>query len=202
MMEIDKARTAVFYSISNCQRGLTGVSFGSFLIKQVVEEISREMPKLANFVTLSPVPGFAVWLKRERATDNSPALTESDKALLAALDETGWWVDAEAAERLREPVKRAAAWYFLRARNSRGLPPDPVARFHLGNGARLERIDWLADTSERAMAQAYGLMVNYQYDLGEIEENHETYAEGRTVVASNSVQRLLRPSLELVPIAG
>ena len=97
---------------------------------------------------------------------------------------------------------RAAAWYFLRARNERGLPVDAVARFHLGNGARLERIDWLGDTSDRAMAQAHGLMVNYQYDLDDIEKNHETYAEGRTVVASGSVQRLLRPPLELVPIAG
>ena len=202
VVETDKARTAVFYSISNCQRGLTGVSFGSFLIKQVVEEISREMPKLANFVTLSPVPGFAAWLKRERATENSPVLTESDKAVLGALDEGGWWFDAETAERLRDPMKHAAAWYFMRARNSRGLPPDLVARFHLGNGARLERIDWLADTSDRAMTQAYGLMVNYQYDLDEIEKNHEAYAEAREVVASPAVQRLLRPSLELVPVTG
>jgi malonyl-CoA decarboxylase len=97
---------------------------------------------------------------------------------------------------------RAAAWYFLRARNRRGTPVDPVARFHLGNGARLERINWLADTSERAIEQAYGLMVNYQYDLDHIEKNHEAYAEGRTVVASGAVQRLLRPPLELVPVTG
>ena len=97
---------------------------------------------------------------------------------------------------------RAAVWYFLRARTERGLPVDAVARFHLGNGARLERINWLADTSEKAMAQAHGLMVNYQYDLDDIEKNHEAYAEGRTVVAANGVQRLLRPPLELVPIAG
>ena len=97
---------------------------------------------------------------------------------------------------------RAAAWYYLRARNERGAPVDAVARFHLGNGARLERINWLADTSDRAITQAHGLMVNYQYDLDDIEKNHEAYAEGRTVVASNAVQRLLRPPLELVPIAG
>jgi malonyl-CoA decarboxylase len=99
-------------------------------------------------------------------------------------------------------VMRAAAWYFLRARSPRGLPLDSVARFHLGNGARLERINWLGDTAERAITQAHGLMVNYLYDLDEIEKNHEAYAEGRTVVASNAVQRLLRPALELVPIAG
>jgi malonyl-CoA decarboxylase len=202
VMEPDKMRTAVFYSISNCQRGLAGVSFGNFLIKQVVEEICREMPKLATFVTLSPVTNFATWLKHERAQDNSTALNEADKALFAALDEPNWWRHADTAARLQDPVMRAAAWYFLRARNGRGLPVDAVARFHLGNGARLERINWLADTSERAMAQGHGLMVNYQYDLDDIEKNHEAYAESGTVVASSAVQKWLRPSLELVPVAG
>ena len=202
VMEPDKMRTAVFYSISNCQRGLAGVSFGNFLIKQVVEEICREMPKLATFVTLSPVTNFAAWLKRERAQDNSTALNEADKALFAALDEPDWWRAEETAARLQDPLMRAAAWYFLRARNGRGLPVDAVARFHLGNGARLERINWLADTSERAMVQGHGLMVNYQYDLDDIEKNHEAYAESRTVVASSAVQKWLRPSLELVPVAG
>jgi len=198
----EKNRTAVFYSISNCQRGLTGVSFGNFLIKQVVEEISREMPKLSTFVTLSPLTGFAAWLKREREEAKSAVLTEADKAVLAALDEPGWWTNGEMTERLRDPVMRAAAWYLVRARGPRGLPVDGVARFHLGNGARLERINWLADVSDKALAQAHGLMVNYQYDLDDIEKNHEAYAEGRTVVAANAVQRLLRPPLELVPIAG
>ena len=202
VMEPDKMRTAVFYSISNCQRGLAGVSFGNFLIKQVVEEICREMPKLATFVTLSPVTNFAAWLKHERAQDNSTALNEADKALFAALDEPDWWRAEDTAARLQDPLMRAAAWYFLRARNGRGLPVDAVARFHLGNGARLERINWLADTSERAMAQGHGLMVNYQYDLDDIEKNHEAYAESRTVVASSAVQKWLRPSLELVPVAG
>jgi malonyl-CoA decarboxylase len=201
-IEPDKARTAVFYSISNCQRGLAGVSFGSFLIKQVVEEITREMPKLATFVTLSPVTNFAAWLARERAQENSAALNEVDKAVLAALDEPGWWRDAEKAERLRDPLLRAAAWYFLRARTGRGLPVDAVARFHLGNGARLERINWFADTSDKALAQAHGLMVNYLYDLDDIEKNHEAFAESRTVAASATVQRLMRPPLELVPVAG
>jgi malonyl-CoA decarboxylase len=199
--EADKTRTAVFYSISNCQRGLTGVSFGNFLIKQVVEEISREMPKLATFVTLSPVPNFAGWLARERAQPNSTVLSEADKSTLAALDAEGWWRDKDAAARLQDPLMRAAAWYFLRARSPRGLPVDAVARFHLGNGARLERINWLADTSDKALVQGCGLMVNYQYDLDDIEQNHEAYAESRTVAASNAVQRLLRPSLELVPAA-
>ncbi|MFZ0095693.1 MAG: malonyl-CoA decarboxylase [Pseudolabrys sp.] len=202
IVETEKARNATFYSISNCQRGLAGVSFGNFLIKQVVEEVSREMPKLSTFVTLSPVTNFASWLKRERAEENSAALTEADKAALAVLDQPGWWRDEDTAAEIQDSVMRAAAWYFLRARNQRGTLIDAVARFHLGNGARLERINWLADMSERAMTQAHGLMVNYLYDLDEIERNHEAYAEGPTVVASGAVQRLLRPPLELVPIAG
>jgi malonyl-CoA decarboxylase len=202
VVETEKTRTAAFYSISNCQRGLSGVSFGSFLIKQVVEEINREIPKLSTFVTLSPVPNFADWLKRERAETDSAVLTESDKAALVALDNTGWWRNPETAEQLHDPLMRAAAWYFLRARTKRGLPVDSVARFHLGNGARLERINWLADTSEKAITQSHGLMVNYQYDLADIEENHEAYAEGPTIVAANGVQRMLRPPLELVPITG
>jgi malonyl-CoA decarboxylase len=202
VMDTDKTRTAAFYSISNCQRGLAGVSFGNFLIKQVVEEVSRELPKLSTFVTLSPAPNFAAWLAHERNNKNSAALGEADKATLAALDAAGWWRDEDTAARLQDPLMRAAAWYFLRARSPRGLPVDAVARFHLGNGARLERIDWLADTSDKAIAQAHGLMVNYQYDLDDIEQNHEAYAESRDVVASNAVQRLLRPPLELVPVAG
>ncbi len=201
-VEPEKMRTAVFYSISNCQRGLAGVSFGNFLIKQVVEEVCRELPKLNTFVTLSPVVSFAAWLKRERAAEGAAALNEADKAALKALDTPGWWRDAKAVEQLKDPMMRAAAWYYLRARNPRGLPVDAVARFHLGNGARLERINWLADTSDKAMHQAHGFMVNYQYDLDDIEKNHEAFAESRTVVASNTVQRLLRAPLELVPIAG
>jgi malonyl-CoA decarboxylase len=201
-VEPDKARTAVFYSISNCQRGLAGVSFGNFLIKQVVEDICRELPKLTTFVTLSPVPGFSSWLAAEMRSENSTALSTTDRAVLELMERPHWWTDPEIFSKLEEPLMRAAAWYFLRAKTSRGLPADPVARFHLGNGARLERINWLGDTSEKAIGQGAGLMVNYQYDLDDIEKNHEAYAEGRVVVASGNVQRLLRPPLELVPVAG
>lgn len=198
----DKARVAVFYSISNCQRGLAGVSFGNFLIKQVVEEICRELPKLSTFVTLSPAPNFARWLARELKAEHSTAVTEADRAVLSLMERPHWWTDPEIFTKLQDPLQRLAAHYYLRAKTPAGLPVDAVARFHLGNGARLERINYLADTSDKAIAQACGLMVNYLYDLDDIEKNHEAFAEGRTVVASNNVQRLLRPPLELVPIAG
>jgi malonyl-CoA decarboxylase len=188
----ERATTAVFYSISNCQRGLTGVSFGNFLIKQVVEEISREISRLSTFVTLSPVPGFGSWLRRERQAETSPALSTADRTVLAALDTDGWWLSPPLVEQMREPLMRAAAWYFVHARNRRGGPVDPVARFHLGNGARLERLNFLADTSTKAMQQSHGLMVNYQYDLEDIERNHEAFAEQRLVVASSAVTRLAR----------
>jgi malonyl-CoA decarboxylase len=200
-VEPERATTAVFYSISNCQRGLAGVSFGHFLIKQVVEEVCRQIPRLATFVTLSPAPNFAEWLKRERAAEASIGLSEDDRAALKALDRADWWRDPAAAEAVREPLLRAAAWYYLRARTPRGTPRDSVARFHLGNGARLERLDFLADTSERALRQSHGLMVNYLYDLEHIERNHEAYAQQHAIVAASAITRLVRtPAPDIVPV--
>jgi malonyl-CoA decarboxylase len=197
-----RATTATFYSISNCQRGLAGVSFGNFLIKQVVEEVSREFTRLTTFVTLSPVPNFAEWLRRERLAEESHALTEADRLALEPLDQDGWWRDPVLTEELREPLLRAAAWYFLHAKGRRGAPVDSVARFHLGNGARLERLNPLGDTSPKGMRQSHGLMVNYLYDLDHIERNHEAFAEKRQVVAASAVTRLARaapPVGDLVP---
>jgi malonyl-CoA decarboxylase len=197
----ERATTAVFYSISNCQRGLAGVSFGHFLIKQVVEEVGRQIPRLSTFITLSPAPNFAEWLKRERATEASLALSEEDRAALETLDRADWWRDEAAVETLREPLLRAAAWYYLRARTPRGNPLDSVARFHLGNGARLERLNFAADTSERALRQSHGLMVNYLYDLEHIERNHEAYAQQHAVVAAGAVSRLVKaPARDVVPV--
>jgi len=199
-VEPERATTAVFYSISNCQRGLAGVSFGHFLIKQVVEEVSRELPRLATFITLSPAPNFAAWLKTERAKESSAALGAEDRAALAALDRPSGWRDEASAETVHEPLLRAAAWYYLRARSPRGTPLDSVARFHLGNGARLERLNFLGDTSERALQQSHGLMVNYLYDLEHIEQNHEAYAQQHAIVAASAVTRLVRaPARDIVP---
>jgi malonyl-CoA decarboxylase len=200
-VEPERATTAVFYSISNCQRGLAGVSFGHFLIKQVVEEVSRQIPRISTFVTLSPAPNFAEWLKRERAGEASVGLDEEDREALKALDRLDWWRDEATAEAVREPLLRAAAWYYLRARTPRGTPRDSVARFHLGNGARLERLDFLADTSERALRQSHGLMVNYLYDLDHIERNHEAYAQQHAIVAAGAITRLVRaPARDVVPV--
>ncbi len=187
-----EATTAAFYSISNTQKGLAGVTFGSFLIKQVAEEISREFPKLENLVTLSPVPGFAKWLARERAEPTSDAVSDNDRAALALMDQPDWPADAAKRDALTGPLLSLAAHYFLIAKDRRGRPLDPVARFHLGNGAALEHIHALADLSPRGLAQSAGVMVNYRYDLSEIEHNHEAYAEAGEVVASKDVRKLLR----------
>lgn len=159
--EIDpaKATVATFYSISNCQPGLKGVSFGSFLIKQVVEELSRELAQLKTFVTLSPVPGLTRWAGAEGLV-------------------------AETAE----AQARFAARYLLEAKGRDGRPLDPVERFHIGNGARLEKIHAGADLSERGRAQSWGVMVNYLYDLASIDANREGYAEDGAVAASKTVR--------------
>ncbi|GJE40389.1 malonyl-CoA decarboxylase [Methylobacterium persicinum] len=189
------ATTAIFYSISNCQKGLAGVTFGNFLIKQVVEDLAREIPSLKTFVTLSPVPGFSSWLTRERRADSPQGLLPEDVEALRALDVPGWHEDKALSDTVRKALVPAAAAYFLRAKNERGRPLDPVARFHLGNGARLERINFLGDVSDKGLNQSHGLMVNYLYDLAAIEKNHETYANLGTVAASPAVTRDLRAKL-------
>ena len=188
-----RATTAVFYSISNCQDGLRGVPLGNFLIKQVVDLLKRELPGLRSFVTLSPVPGFMGWLRRERSARASTWLTEQDRQTIAAIDEPGW-TQAPAKVRALRPVLTAAlAEYLLRARDSKGRPIDPVARFHLNNGARLERVNWLGDLSDKGMQQAAGFMVNYLYDIAQIERNHEAFAREGRVIATRTVERALRP---------
>lgn len=176
------ADSAVFYSISNTQAGLKGISFGNFLIKQVVEDLMRELPNLKTFVTLSPLPGFSKWL-RGRADSQIAARID----LLAKPD----WSEQDKDGTLAAWLAGTAAEYLVQARDDAGRPLDPVARFHLGNGARLEQINVDADRSERGQMQSFGVMVNYLYDLSSIEGNHEAYANRGSVVCSRSVQRLL-----------
>jgi len=185
--------TAVFYSISNCQEGLKGISFGNFLIKQVVEELAKELPSLKTFVTLSPVPHFARWLDRLLADDTTGIVTAVDREALHALRDPGWTDDIEEELVVKGPLLAFAAHYFLLAKSADGRPVDPVARFHLGNGARLDRLNWLGDVSEKGLREAHGLMVNYRYDLKDIERNHEAFANDGTVAASKAVRGLLRP---------
>jgi malonyl-CoA decarboxylase len=180
-----RADTAIFYSISNCQDGLRGISFGNFLIKQVVEELQAEFPQLKRFSTLSPVPGFRRWLMQRLAEGSDP-----DTALLPELERDGWWRDLAQSEKLRPALMRLCALY-LTQQPSPGSRIDPVARFHLGNGARLERINWLGNAARRAIQESFGIMVNYLYDHDSIEDNHEAFARDRTIVRSPDVDALL-----------
>ncbi|MCB1541211.1 MAG: malonyl-CoA decarboxylase [Rhodoblastus sp.] len=192
----ERAGAAVFYSISNCQKGLAGVTFGNFLIKQVVEELRRELPRVETFVTLSPVPGFRAWLA---GAEDAPIDPES-LPLIASLDDPGWTTEPEQAERLRKIIEPLAAHYFLKARLPNGRVVDPVARFHLGNGARLERINWMGDLSRKGLKESGGVMVNYLYDLDEIEKNHEAFANQGEVMASSAVKRMLKGERQIFGI--
>ena len=174
----DTASTAVFYSISNCQAGLAGISFGNFLIKRVAQELQLELPQLTTFVTLSPVPGLMHWMRREM-----PDLAKQ----FAADGRPDWPADADALE----PAFTAAALrYFTRSDRPDGWPNDPVARFHLGNGAILEQINYGADKSPKGMAQSAALMVNYRYNLDVVEANHEAFHETKTVLLSPALKTL------------
>src|SRR5882762_3919409 len=180
-----RADTAIFYSISNCQDGLRGISFGNFLIKQVVEELQAEFPQLERFSTLSPVPGFRRWLMQRLAVGSDP-----DTALMPELERDGWWHDLAQSEKLRPALMRLCARYLTR-QPSPGSRVDPVARFHLGNGARLERINWLGNAARRAIQESFGIMVNYLYDHDSIEDNHEAFVRDGTIVRSPDVDALL-----------
>ncbi len=189
-----EADTAVFYSISNCQKGLAGVSFGSFLIKQVVEELSRDLPQVRTYLTLSPVPGFLAWLRSELEAENSPFLADEEKAALRRAEEAGPLGSEATPEEAHELLRRLAATYIARAKTAGGRPVDPVARFHLGNGARLHRVHARADVSPRGLGQSAGVMVNYLYDLGSIERNHESFVTRGEVPLSPDVRRLAKPA--------
>jgi malonyl-CoA decarboxylase len=197
VIDAEHATTAVFYSISNTQKGLGGISFGNFLIKQVVEELKQDLPNLQTFVTLSPVPAFADWLDRERQREDG-LFDTAQKESLALLDQDAWWESKTFTERLREVILPAAAHYFLVARDGRGRQIDPVARFHLGNGARLEQMNFAGDMSDKGLQQSHGLMVNYLYALDEIESNHEAFAEKGTVAAAPAIRKLARATAKAV----
>ena len=174
------ASHAIFYSISNCHRGLSGVSFGNFLIKQVATRLQGHFRNLKYFATISPMPGFSAWLREQAA--NQPSLAE----LLISLEKKPARAKTEPA------LLKYAAHYLLEEKTTRKRPLDPVARFHLKNGARLERIHLGADPSAQGLARSYGVMVNYLYDLDKVEENHERYVKNSSVVSHSHVRRLLK----------
>jgi malonyl-CoA decarboxylase len=191
--DLDKATTAIFYSISNTQQGLRGVSFGDSLIKRVVETLSAEFPRLKHFATLSPIPGLRSWLaanaERMLALTPEKELAELGRAVgfepprpqhvLQALEGVAS-LDARAP--LRRWLLHCAAHYLGREL-SEGKPADPVARFHLGNGARVERLNWMGDPSPKGLKQSYGLMVNYVYDLKRLDRQRSQLAEGKIAIS-------------------
>ena len=206
LTDASKATTAIFYSISATQTGLRGVSFGNFLLKRVVEDLQRDFPRLKAFATLSPVPGLVRWVQRN-PQELAQVFSASDWKRLAAAGVEGpespqlasllagasegavaWSSDAQLALALREPLLRLAARYLVHASRD-DKPVDAVARFHLGNGARIERLNWLADMSTRGIAQSWGIMVNYLYDPDRIEANLEAFAAGGRIDASTTVKR-------------
>jgi malonyl-CoA decarboxylase len=202
----DNADTAIFYSISNTQQGLQGISFGPFLIKQVARSLQQELPNLKTFSTLSPIPGFRRWLSSylDAVTEQDPEeplqtlLEEAHRQLdvpaelAAVMDHPQWHQRTELAGLFKEPLLKLCCRYLHERRDKDQAPLDPVARFHLGNGARIEQIDWLGDTSAKGMRESCGLMVNYRYQLKEIEKNIEAYAGEQQIAASSRVKTLLK----------
>jgi malonyl-CoA decarboxylase len=198
-----EADTAIFYSISNCQKGLAGISFGNFLIKRVVDSLRAELPRLKNFATLSPIPGFRAWLDQQLADGADPLIAAERRTLdaLQAADGQGigglravanWQANDEDLRALHEPLLRLCARYLMREKSAAGRARDPVAHFHLSNGARLERLNWAADLSAKGLRQSAGIMINYLYKLSEIEENHEAYTADGRVTASPQLRSLIR----------
>jgi malonyl-CoA decarboxylase len=176
------ARCATFYSISNTERGLTGIPFGNALIKHAVEQLRAELPRLRTFATLSPLPGFAAWVRTlgERV----------DADVRTALAMPGWHRNAAPLAALREPLLRLAARYLLEAKRTDGAPRDAVERFHLGNGATIDRLDWLADPTPRGIEQSFGVMVNYRYALDRYAANQLAYGTNHAVDATSAVKAL------------
>jgi len=187
------ADCAIFYSITNCQEGLRGVSFGYFLIKQVAEDLGRAFPRLKTFATLSPIPGFRRWLTLATDTPVGDRMPAELAALLGELDGRDSLENKTISSQMRGELSRLCAYYLLHAKHGKA-PLDPVARFHLANGARLERLNWLGDTSEMGMRRSLALTVNYVYRLADVERNHEAYARDYKVVASHEFERLAKQS--------
>jgi malonyl-CoA decarboxylase len=182
---------AIFYSISSCHEGLRGIPFGNMLIRRVVEQLYDEFPRLKVFATLSPVPGFRFWLT---AMARDGARAGSDLvALVSKLEASDWLTNGARAAELKKALLPLCAFYLLQAK--RGLEPaDPVARFHLGNGAQLGRLNWLSDCSEDGIQRSAGITANYVYRLSALDRNHRAYAAHHAVIASRRLESLAKKS--------
>jgi malonyl-CoA decarboxylase len=202
--DIEKADTAIFYSISNAQKGLAGISFGNFLIKRVVSELTDKMKNIKTFATLSPVPGLRTWLDPLLQKGDEAVLLPEEAQILKKIKPQGhpaknlydmlegnWTVDKALNEKLKSILMRLAATYLVEQKKS-GKPLDPVANFHLSNGARLERMNWLGDTSSKGLKQSAGIMVNYHYKLSDIDDNHEEFVTAGKIVAGKQVRGYLK----------
>ncbi|WP_419800021.1 malonyl-CoA decarboxylase [Terasakiella sp.] len=204
LLDPQAADTAIFYSISNAQAGLAGISFGNFLIKKVVASLKQDLPNLKTFATLSPIPGFRKWLDEKMAEGDSALLQTSEREALKVasgqkgakgglktlLDDNRWVNNREASEALKAPLMRLAARYLIEAKSKGTRPLDPVAHFHLSNGARMERLNWLGDVSQKGMKQSAGMMINYLYKLSDIEKNHEAYRSDGQIIVSTQIKSL------------
>src|SRR5262245_400562 len=202
--DAEGANTAIFYSISNCQQGLAGISFGNFLIKRVAEKLAGDLPNIRDFATLSPIPGLRRHIDDRLKSEGDAALSPGEisslvpvtneasgaAAVRKLLDRPVWW-EVPAIDKALRPILTRMTARYLTSTDERGRALDRVAHFHLGNGAIVERINWLADTSANGLRQSYAMMVNYRYKLGDVDANHEAYAAGK-VVASREVRALAK----------
>jgi malonyl-CoA decarboxylase len=179
------ADSAIFYSITNCQPGLRGVPLGSSLIKQVVEDLRKNLPRVRTFATLSPIPGFRKWLARE-----AEVVPDEEKQAIQNLLQQSQIEESEWPPESKQRFLALCAWYLLNAKRD-SEPLDPVARFHLRNGARIDRINWMADHSATGIRQSGGLMANYVYELNDLQHNHDAYIAGE-VLASGRIERLAK----------
>lgn len=185
------ADTAIFYSINNCQQGLQGISFGNLLIKQVVQQLSLEFPQLKNFSTLSPIPGYRKWLMSVIDQISDYGVSTEDQVLLQQTQEDNNWVENKKLMESLKPVLMMLCAYYLTCLRKHDEPLDPVARFHLRNGARLERINWFGDSSTNGIQQSLGMLANYVYDPDKIVQNHERYVKDRIFATAKDITELV-----------
>ncbi|MDG7052734.1 MAG: malonyl-CoA decarboxylase [Wolbachia endosymbiont of Alcedoecus sp.] len=185
------ASTAIFYSISNTQAGLSGISLGNFLIKRVVEKLSQEFKSIKTYATLSPIPGFTKWLKKSLSQDitllSKLNIKQSSAEILESIEQLKTNTECE-----KQCLLKLCAHYLLKVKNSSGGAYDPVAHFHLSNGASIKQLNWMADVSEKGISQSAGMMVNYLYELSKIDNNHESYMVNKVVSHSKQVLSLLK----------